>query len=76
MSNILASIALSLFSGIFFSPATPHCTYEDGSELTKPGQVCKWDASEDGINGVGDSFVVIVQSNGERIYVYTDRIER
>lgn len=69
---ILSAIFAALFTSLFTSPTTPHCIYEDGSELTKPGQTCKWDASEDGINGLGQSFVVVIDSKGDPQYIYAD----
>ena len=38
---IITGILAALFASIFTDPATPHCVYEDASELTKPGQTCK-----------------------------------
>lgn len=69
---ILSAIFAALFTSLFTNPATPHCVYEDASELTQPGQTCKWDASEDGVNGLGQSFVVIVDDAGKPLYVYAD----
>lgn len=68
---LISGIFAALFATTFTNPATPHCIYEDASELTKVGQTCKWDASEDGINGVGDSYVVILSESG-KLFVYAD----
>ena len=71
---IITGILAALFASIFTDPATPHCVYEDASELTKPGQTCKWDAPEAGVNSLGSSFVVIVTDDGCPLYIYADGI--
>ncbi len=73
----------ALFRAIFNNPATKQCVYEDASELTKPGQSCKWDASIRG-DGYGTSFVVVVLKGdgNDQLVMYADgdafrdRIER
>ena len=68
---------VALFRSIYDDPRTPGCDVEDGSDLSRVGQVCRWDASEDG-NGVGESFVVLAIRDGLSpsdvglLYLYAD----
>lgn len=66
--------ATALFRALFADKLTPHCRYEDGSELRRPGQVCKWDARTDGVNGYGQSYIVAVTPKGKLIYIYANGV--
>ena len=65
-----AAAGKAFFEAIFDNPRTPHCEYEDGSELRRGGS-CKWDAGEDGTNETGVSFVVARGASTAR-FIYRD----